>query len=56
LNGYISGSDYIASNDRMINELGKKWKEVVMAYLKYYAGVFLEGLRKTMIHLNISGL
>jgi hypothetical protein len=30
----------------MSNKLGKIWKGVVMAYLKFYFGICLEGLRK----------
>jgi hypothetical protein len=29
------------------NELERMWKEVVIAYLRYYPGICLEELRKT---------
>jgi hypothetical protein len=32
----------------VIDKLERIWKEVVIAYLRYYPGIFLEGLRKTM--------
>jgi hypothetical protein len=43
-----------ATNDTMIKELERIWKEAVMAEFKvhYYAGIFLEGLRKTAKNLN----
>jgi hypothetical protein len=32
------------------------WKEAVVAYSKYYPGIFLEGLRKAMNELRIAGV
>jgi hypothetical protein len=29
----------------MINELGRIWKETLVAYTAYYSSIFLEGLR-----------
>jgi hypothetical protein len=29
------------------NELERTWEETVVAYLRYYPGICLEGLRKT---------
>jgi hypothetical protein len=52
-------SDYIASNERMIvnNELERMWKEAVVAQLRYYPGICLEGLRKTTkTSVRIAGL
>jgi hypothetical protein len=31
INGSVSSSDYIELNDRMINELERIWKEIVVA-------------------------
>jgi hypothetical protein len=32
----------------MSDKLERIWKEVVMAYSRYYPGIFLEGLKKIM--------
>lgn len=40
--------DFTAEDSRMMMNL----KETVVAYLRYYSGVFLEGLRKTEKCLN----
>jgi hypothetical protein len=37
--------NYIASDDTMIDELERTWKEAVVAYSRYCSGIFLEGLR-----------
>jgi hypothetical protein len=39
--------DYIVFSGRMIDELERIWKDVVMAQLRHYSGICLEGLRKT---------
>jgi hypothetical protein len=36
----------------MNKELGRKWMEVVVAYLRYYLRISLEGLRKTIKDLS----
>jgi hypothetical protein len=36
----------MASNDGVISEFERKWKEEVMVYLRYCPGICLEGLRK----------
>jgi hypothetical protein len=48
-NDAVSSSDYIASNDRMINKWERTRKETVVAY---YPGIFLEGLRNTTKNLS----
>jgi hypothetical protein len=34
------------------DELGIMWKETVVAFLRYYFRICLEGLRKTIINLS----
>jgi hypothetical protein len=34
INDSVSSSNYIASNDRMINEMKRIWKEAVVTYFK----------------------
>jgi hypothetical protein len=41
-------SVYSALDSRMTDELGRIWKEVVVALLRYYPGIFLVGLMKTV--------
>jgi hypothetical protein len=38
------------------DELERIWKEVVVAKLSYYTGIFLEGRRKTPKTLQIAGV
>jgi hypothetical protein len=47
-------SDYMASNDWIIvnNKAERLWKQVMVANLKYYPGIFLEGWNKTMKNLR----
>lgn len=45
-------TDCIASNHRMINELGRNWKEVAVHNVRYYNGICLEGLSKIMNNLS----
>jgi hypothetical protein len=44
---YASSSHYIASNNRMIDESGKMFKEVAMACCKILSQYMSGGLRKT---------
>jgi hypothetical protein len=43
--------DYVVLNGRMIVELKTIWKEAIMASLRYYPSIFLEGLRKPLKNL-----
>jgi hypothetical protein len=43
----VTSSDYIASNDRMINKLEGLWKDAIEPNLRYYSGICVEGLRNT---------
>jgi hypothetical protein len=43
----LSGSNCILSNDKMINEL-----ERICSNLRYYPGIFLEGLREITENLS----
>jgi hypothetical protein len=36
----------------MTDELEMSWKEIVVTYSRYYPGIFLVGLRKTMKNLT----
>jgi hypothetical protein len=36
----------------MTDELERSWKEIVVAYSKYYPDIFLVGLRKTTNNLT----
>jgi hypothetical protein len=38
----------IFSSDDRIDELGRVWKEVVVALPRYYPAICLKGLRKTI--------
>jgi hypothetical protein len=38
------------------DDLKRVLKEVALAYLKYYPGIYLMGLRKTTVNLRIAGL
>jgi hypothetical protein len=40
------------SDGRMTDELERTWKEAVMAQLRYYYGICLDGLRETMKNLS----
>jgi hypothetical protein len=40
------------TNRRMIDELKRIWKEAIVAYSRYYPGICLEGLRKTIKNLS----
>jgi hypothetical protein len=40
----------------MNNELERINKEAVVAYLMYYTGLYLDGLRKATKNLRIAGL
>jgi hypothetical protein len=48
-------SSYIASNDRMIDELERIRKEAVVAQSKYPPRIWLQGLRNTTEKLSIVG-
>jgi hypothetical protein len=37
---------------RVNNEIKRTWKEVVVPDLRYYPGIFQEGLRKMMKNLS----
>jgi hypothetical protein len=45
-NGAVSSSDYIALNGRMVNELARMWKEVVMVCFEALTWNSPGGLRK----------
>jgi hypothetical protein len=54
---YFSGLFYDTSSieitqHQMIDELERLWKEIVMAYLRHYPGICLEGLRKKTKNLT----
>jgi hypothetical protein len=40
----------------MTNELGRIWKEAIMAYLKYYASTCLEEVMETIKNLRIDSV
>jgi hypothetical protein len=44
--------DYIASDGGMVDELERIWKEAVMTWLRYYPGIYLGELRRTMKDLS----
>jgi hypothetical protein len=48
---FIYGSrrypDHTRPKGRMIGELERTWKEVVVALLKYYSNIYFEELKKT---------
>jgi hypothetical protein len=56
-NKAVGMSDCMTLNSRIVGEWLGKNAEAVIAYLKYYSGILLEGLRKTMKpSLKLTGL
>jgi hypothetical protein len=42
------------SGDRMVDEVERSWKEVVVAYLRQYPSIFLAGLREITASVMIA--
>lgn len=54
--GNVKNTDYIPSNGRMVvnNELGWKWKEVIIANFSILFGIRLQILNKYLMKLRIA--
>lgn len=41
-------------DDRVVDEVERSWKEVVMAYVRQYPSIYLDGLRKITASVSIA--